>query len=207
MGYLGRHDHALDVLGRFVVQPTDRWLEETGKNIPTTPRTLHRSNSSFRRAPVSPVASPRGTGRFRVQAGAYDQIYDTAGAMGDGEEVADSEDEDEFDEVARLIEALSGLDASERAQRKHRDAWLASPSGSRSFTADDDARSWSAAAAAASSAREVETEAPVHSSQLFAQNAIRRAPLVSVPTPTSLEPMITRTTSDMIGAALKNELA
>ena len=50
-------------------------FKETSANIPATPRQLHRSESSFRRAPVSPVSSPRGTGRFRVRAGAYDQIY------------------------------------------------------------------------------------------------------------------------------------
>ena len=48
---------------------------------------------------------------------------------------------------------------------------------------------------------------PVHKSQLFAQNAIRRAPLVSIPTPPSLHPLVTQTSSDMIGAALKQELS
>ena len=70
---------------------------------------------------------------------------------------------------------------------------------------------WEVAAAAAASAREdrgdVDAEAPVHKSQLFAQNAIRRAPLVSIPTPPSLHPLVTQTSSDMIGAALKQELS
>ena len=44
-----------------------------------------------------------------------------ASSIGDGDE---DDDSDEEDDVARLIEALSGLDASERAQRKRRDAWL-----------------------------------------------------------------------------------
>ncbi len=122
----------------------------------------------------------------------------------------EDDDSDEEDDVARLIEDLSGLDASERAQRKRRDAWLASPTGSRSFGADD-SRSWEVAAAAAASAREdrgdVDADAPVHKSQLFAQNAIRRAPLVSIPTPPSLHPLVTQTSSDMIGAALKQELS
>jgi len=185
-------------------------FKETSANIPATPRQLHRSESSFRRAPVSPVSSPRGTGRFRVRAGAYDQIYDAraASSIGDGDDDDDSDEEE--DDVARLIEALSGLDASERAQRKRRDAWLASPTGSRSFGADD-SRSWEVAAAAAASAREdrgdVDADAPVHKSQLFAQNAIRRAPLVSIPTPPSLHPLVTQTSSDMIGAALKQELS
>ena len=90
-------------------------------------------------------------------------------------------------------------------------AWLASPTGSRSFSGADDSRSWEVAAAAAASAREdrgdVDAEAPVHKSQLFAQNAIRRAPLVSIPTPPSLHPLVTQTSSDMIGAALKQELS
>ena len=92
-------------------------FKETSANIPATPRQLHRSESSFRRAPVSPVSSPRGTGRFRVRAGAYDQIYDAraASSIGDGDDDDDSDEEE--DDVARLIEALSGLDASERAQR------------------------------------------------------------------------------------------
>ena len=54
---------------------------------------------------------------------------------------------------------------------------------------------------------DVDAEAPVHKSQLFAQNAIRRAPLVSIPTPPSLHPLVTQTSSDMIGAALKQELS
>jgi hypothetical protein len=60
---------------------------------------------------------------------------------------------------------------------------------------------------AAASARDVDSDAPVHKSQLFAQNAIRRAPLVSIPTPPSLHPLVTQTSSDMIGAALKQELS
>ena len=82
---------------------------------------------------------------------------------------------------------------------------------SRSFSGADDSRSWEVAAAAAASAREdrgdVDADAPVHKSQLFAQNAIRRAPLVSIPTPPSLHPLVTQTSSDMIGAALKQELS
>ena len=54
---------------------------------------------------------------------------------------------------------------------------------------------------------DVDADAPVHKSQLFAQNAIRRAPLVSIPTPPSLHPLVTQTSSDMIGAALKQELS
>ena len=84
---------------------------------------------------------------------------------------------------------------------------LASPTGSRSFSGADDSRSWEVAAAAAASARDVDADAPVHKSQLFAQNAIRRAPLVSIPTPPSLHPLVTQTSSDMIGAALKQELS
>ena len=33
------------------------------------------------------------------------------------------------------------------------------------------------------------------------------APLVSIPTPPSLHPLMTQTSSDMIGAALKQELS
>ena len=54
---------------------------------------------------------------------------------------------------------------------------------------------------------DVDAEAPVHKSQLFAQNAIRRAPLISIPTPPSLGPLMTQTSTDMIGAALKQELS
>ena len=112
---------------------------------------------------------------------------------------------------------LDGVEVTRRGskfqhrQRKRGYAWLASPTGSRSFSGADDSRSWEVAAAAAASAREdrgdVDADAPVHKSQLFAQNAIRRAPLVSIPTPPSLHPLVTQTSSDMIGAALKQELS
>ena len=46
-----------------------------------------------------------------------------------------------------------------------------------------------------------------HHGVIIAQNAIRRAPLISIPTPPSLHPLVTQTSSDMIGAALKQELS